>query len=203
MTIEAATPAAAFVAGLATSLHCAGMCGPLACAVRVRPLEYHVSRLVSYSLVGAGCGAAGAGLVTLVKSDAARALPWALAAVLLVMGLGLEKRIPQPRFVAQFLARLRLSRSLGWLTPLLPCGPLWLMFGVAVVAGSAPRGALLLACFAAGTAPLYWLLQSQLLRAEHRLNPKHLRWAQQGLALTAAALMAWRAMIPSHGSCCH
>jgi hypothetical protein len=27
------SPAAAFVAGLVTSLHCAGMCGPLACAL--------------------------------------------------------------------------------------------------------------------------------------------------------------------------
>lgn len=27
------SPAAAFVAGLVTSLHCAGMCGPLACGL--------------------------------------------------------------------------------------------------------------------------------------------------------------------------
>ena len=53
------SPAAAFVAGLVTSLHCAGMCGPLACALmpvrgdaadaQTVSTTYHVTRLASYA----------------------------------------------------------------------------------------------------------------------------------------------------------
>ena len=57
------TTASAFVAGLVTSVHCAGMCGPLACAWLVgnadrpsHPLRdtslYHGARLASYGIVG-------------------------------------------------------------------------------------------------------------------------------------------------------
>ncbi|HRI82324.1 MAG TPA: sulfite exporter TauE/SafE family protein, partial [Opitutaceae bacterium] len=61
------SPAAAFVAGLVTSLHCAGMCGPLACALlpmRGAPGQpaadaatvssaYQLSRLAGYTALGA------------------------------------------------------------------------------------------------------------------------------------------------------
>ncbi|PAW77316.1 MAG: hypothetical protein B9S27_08305, partial [Opitutia bacterium Tous-C8FEB] len=60
------SPAAAFAAGLVTSLHCAGMCGPLACALLpVRAgagsapavaTAYHGARLAAYGLLGAVAG---------------------------------------------------------------------------------------------------------------------------------------------------
>lgn len=56
------SPAAAFVAGLVTSLHCAGMCGPLACTLKPAPGDrrdaatiatvYQLSRLVGYAALG-------------------------------------------------------------------------------------------------------------------------------------------------------
>ena len=52
----------AFAAGLITSLHCVGMCGPLACAVvplrgdradaQIVSTIYHVTRLAGYSVLG-------------------------------------------------------------------------------------------------------------------------------------------------------
>ena len=61
------SPATAFIAGLVTSLHCAGMCGPLACGLMpVRgdqgdpytiATAYHVSRLAAYAALGALAGA--------------------------------------------------------------------------------------------------------------------------------------------------
>src|SRR3954453_5231366 len=102
MDSSAVTPMAAFVAGLATSVHCTAMCGPLACAMRVRPIEYHASRFVSYAIAGALCGAAGQTVAAFLQGSTARLVPWAFAAVLLVLGLGLEKRIPQPRILATF-----------------------------------------------------------------------------------------------------
>lgn len=196
-----ATPLAALVAGLVTSVHCVAMCGPLACAVRAQPLEYHASRFIAYSIAGALCGAIGQSVAILLKGSVAHIAPWALAVVLLLVGLGLEKRLPQPRWIARVMLRVRLNRSLGWLTPLLPCGPLWLMFGVAVVAGSWWRGAGLMAAFAAGTIPLYLLAQMQAVRLQGSLSPNALRWTQQSLALVSAALLVWRAMIPVSGSC--
>ena len=197
----ATTPLAAFVAGLVTSLHCAGMCGPLACAMRVKPAEYHATRFASYTIAGALCGAAGQAVAAFLQGSTARIVPWVFAAVLIMLGFGLEKRIPQPRFIANLLLRARLNRSLGWLTPLLPCGPLWLMLGAAALTGSWTSGALHMAAFALGTIPLPLLLQMQAMRAQRKFSPRAARWMQQALAFISAGLLVWRAALPLHASC--
>lgn len=58
------TTVAALVAGLATSLHCAGMCGPIACGLGTlakseserltAASRYHGTRLISYGIIGDG-----------------------------------------------------------------------------------------------------------------------------------------------------
>ena len=63
------TTLAALAAGLATSLHCAGMCGPIACGLgnlakseseRLTAASlYHGARLLSYGIIGGICGALG------------------------------------------------------------------------------------------------------------------------------------------------
>lgn len=201
MEASVLTPVAAIAAGLATSLHCSAMCGPLACAVRAKPLDYHLGRLVSYTALGAVCGTVGQAAVTLIKADGTRVVPWVLAGILLLMALGWERHLPQPRFLAAWLLRLRLNRSLGLLTPLLPCGPLWLMLGAAAIAGSLAGGALLMACFVVGTIPLPFLLQSQAARLRRHVTPDTLRRLQRGVAFASALVLAWRAMIPADGSC--
>jgi uncharacterized protein len=197
------TPAAAFVAGLATSLHCAAMCGPLACAVRCKPLNYHGTRLISYTSAGALLGAFGWTLRGYFDSQAAHWIPWLLAAVLVMIAFGLDKRIPQPRFVSRILLKARLNRTLGWLTPLLPCGPLWLMYGVAILTGSWITGATLLASFALGTIPLFLLLQGGVWKLQQRARVTWLPRVQQFFALTAAGLLVWRAILIDQGGCCH
>ena len=197
----ATTPLAAFAAGLAVSLHCAAMCGPLACALRARPAGYHGSRIASYTIAGALCGAIGQSAAALLNSGLAKLAPWALAAMLLTLAFGLEKRLPQPRFFTRLMLRARLSHSLGWLTPLIPCGPLWLIFGVAIVSGSWLGGAAIAGSFAAGTVPIYWLLQSQVSRVEKRLTPRLVQRVQRGFAFVSASLLVWRAALPGHGCC--
>lgn len=128
-------------------------------------------------------------------------MPWAFVIVLIVLGFGLEKKIPQPRFVAALLLRAKLNRSLGWLTPLLSCGPLWLMLGAAALTGSWTGGALHMAAFSFGTIPLPWLLQAQAANLQRRLSPLVLRWTQQSIALVSAALLVWRATLPIHANC--
>lgn len=202
MDVSVATPLAALVAGLATSVHCTAMCGPLACAMKVKPVEYHASRFMSYTIAGALCGAAGQSVAALLQGSTARIVPWAFAVVLVVLGFGLEKKIPQPRFMAAFLFRARLNRSLGWLTPLLPCGPLWLMLGAAAITGVWTSGALHMAAFALGTIPLPYLLQTQAARFQQTISPQAARYTQQALALGSAGLLVWRAALPLH-ACCH
>jgi sulfite exporter TauE/SafE len=177
------------------------MCGPIACALRVPPAEYHLGRLGSYTIAGGIAGALGSVIVGFFQGNASHFLPWILAAVLLLLGLGLEKRLPIPKAFSALLLRVRLNRSLGWLTPLLPCGPLWLMLAAAAVAGSWQGGALLMAAFVLGTIPLPWLLQAQAANLQRRFSPLVLRWTQQGIALVSAALLVWRATLPAHVSC--
>ena len=87
-----------------------------------------------------------------------------------------------------------MSAVLGLSTPFLPCGPLYAVFAVALFSGSFLNGAKLMAIFALGTMPLYWLLQSQYFRLQRRFSPGALQWTRQGLALASALLLVARAI---------
>jgi hypothetical protein len=206
------TTAAALVAGLATSLHCAGMCGPIACGLgtlakteggRLAAASvYHGARLVSYGIIGALCGALGRQPLARFFDSPAVVLPWVLVAVLLLMAFGLDKRVPRPAILRRMMARARFraqgfsasgsSLAMGLLTPFLPCGPLYLVFGAALLAGSAVRGAEFTLAFGLGTVPLLWLAQSQFHRIRAMLTPQAMGRLRRGLALVTAVLLAWR-----------
>lgn len=212
------TVAAAFVAGCVTSVHCVGMCGPLACAVtagtggragvgrcaspQLSSTLYHAGRMMSYTAVGALAGAVGRAPLAFFKDSPVALLPWVLVAVFLLVALGLDKKFPRPAFAGRALTAMRLRLSgarwappalaLGVGTPLLPCGPLYLMFGVALVTGSALRGAEFCLAFGLGTVPLLWLAQSQFGFLQRRLGPRGLWRVQRGCAFAAAMVLAWR-----------
>jgi len=84
------------------------------------------------------------------------------------------------------------SAALGLATPLLPCGPLYFLIGLALLSGSAGRGAEFMLAFGLGTVPLLWLAQTQLGRAQRGLSPSWNERLRVGLALTAALVAAWR-----------
>ncbi len=197
------TTMAALVAGAVTSLHCAGMCGPLACAALPRPsASYHAGRLGSYGAVGAACGALGQAPLSWVESGPLKLLPWFLVLVLLAVGLGLKPKLPRPWFVQKFYVRTKLLASrrplwqrgavLGLLTPLLPCGPLYLMFAACLLTGSAVKGLEFSLAFALGTVPLLWLAQGSWKLLGARLSPARLRVCQRTLALVSAVVLVWR-----------
>jgi len=210
-----ATPLAAFVAGMVTSVHCAVMCGPLGCALlgtrtatrsemRNAAISYHAARLVSYSTVGAILGTVGAAAGGLFHTSFSRALPWAMALFFVVIAFGWEARLPRLPFVGRWLLKLNLravslprveaAALLGTATPFLPCGPLYLAFGVALVSGSWVAGASLMAAFAMGTIPLYALIQLGAFHWQARLGPKVGIWTRRTLALGSAALVGGRAL---------
>jgi sulfite exporter TauE/SafE len=223
------TTASAFFAGLVTSLHCVGMCGPMACAwagkshsssastyLRDTSL-YHVARLLSYTCIGAIAGTLGIMPMQWFQHGPGLLLPWLMVGLFVVIAFGLERWLPKPRFLTLPMARLKLwalqqpplyrAAIIGFATPLIPCGPLYLMFGLAVANGSPASGASFALAFGFGTLPLLWLVQTQLQWLNLKLTPTRMRQVQRGLALVAAFIMIWRLRGTFTGEldadCCH
>lgn len=206
------TAAGAFVAGLATSLHCVGMCGPVACSLmslkgqeedpQTTAALYHVGRLLSYAGLGAVAGALGKWPLTGLTHSPAMILPWLLAAVLLAMACGFTVKLPRPVFLKKWSLRTRMklcriparrgALALGLATPLLPCGPLYLMIAIALASGSAVRGTEFMLAFALGTVPLLWLAQHQFHVWRHRLTPPVMSRVRRGVSLLGAGLLMVR-----------
>ncbi len=210
----------AFIAGLATSPHCVGMCGPIGCAVlpmgkgegfkslQWAAASYHMTRALAYTLVGAMAGALGSVLVHAFSMAPAKILPWLLVAMLVAIALRIDHWIPKPRWWGRTYGRVTrhlrnvprpaVGALLGAATPLLPCGPLYMLFALALFGGSPLFGAEIGLGFALGTIPLLWLGQSGFFAFHGRMSPLALRWTQFTLAISAAALVAWR-MLASGG----
>ena len=89
--------------------------------------------------------------------------------------------------------RVQAAAAFGFATPLLPCGPLYLVVTLALLSGSAARGAGMMAAFGLGTLPLLWLAQTQFQRMRGKLAPLWLGRVRLTLALGTAAIIAWRA----------
>jgi len=171
-----------FLIGLITSVHCLAMCSGInlsqtlrggaaraACAGGGLPdflpsLLYNTGRVVSYTLIGALVGAAGA---VFRLSGAARGLVQLAAGVFMfLMGLNMLGIFPALRYLAPGLprslqARLDAARTgnsgpfvIGLLNGLMPCGPLQAMQIYALSTGSAAKGALSMLLFVLGTVPL-------------------------------------------------
>ncbi len=208
-------PWPAFAAGLVTSLHCAGMCGPLACYLAPRPGSgsafatvaglYHAGRLVSYTLAGAAAGGLGMvalGWVEIYQHSLSRFLPWLLVLFFVAVGLRIDRRVPKPALLAGALARAQrliqpmprplAGLAIGLLTPLLPCAPLYAVFGLALMTQSPVRGAEFLLLFGLGTLPLLWAVQAAYARWQAAVSPAAIARLQQAVALIAAVVLALR-----------
>ncbi len=205
-------PGTALVAGLVTSLHCAGMCGPLACAImpaRAADADphtvasvYHLCRLAGYAVLGALAGGLGRWPLALLGTDALRYLPWLLVLFFIAVAVRFDQRLPRLPLLGRAYgavaarlrggSRVRSAALLGLATPLLPCGPLYFLVSLALLSGSAARGAETLLAFGLGTVPLLWLAQANFHLIRVRLGPVWLARAQTVLALTVAAVLVWR-----------
>jgi sulfite exporter TauE/SafE len=123
------TPTAALLAGLVTSLHCAGMCGPLACmlgpargekvdATTVNTI-YHVSRLAGYTTLGMIAGAVGMVPRAFFNEAVVRWLPWLLVVFFLLVALRLDHRLPRMVWLSRWSLRIqgKLRRAPSALSP--------------------------------------------------------------------------------------
>ena len=206
------SPAAAFVAGLVTSLHCAGMCGPLACSLvpmrgdradaQTVSTVYHLTRLTSYATLGAVAGGLGRAPLTWISQSALRWLPWVMVLFFIALALRWDRFLPKLATLGRFAFRLQgwlrgrsrtgAAAALGLATPLLPCGPLYFLVALALLSGSALRGVEFMLAFGLGTVPLLWLLQTNFHWIRLKLPPIWIARTQMGVALVAAVLIAWR-----------
>lgn len=206
------TPAIALLAGLLTSVHCVGMCGPIACSLTILKKDensrigaataYHAGRLISYTSIGAMLGAIGAKPLEFFHHSSFGFLPWVLVAVFVAIAFGLEKKLPRPAFLDRWAARLRFKAmkisatrgglAMGLATPLLPCAPLYIFFAACLATGSALRGAEFALAFAFGTVPLLWASQLGMQQLQLKLGPQWVKGIQKAVALLAALFIAKR-----------
>lgn len=202
----------ALVAGLITSVHCIAMCGPLSCAFTPTKAKdadpqliltcYHLAKLLSYTIVGTLAGAFGSVVIRSISSSWLNLLPWILVAFFFVVALRLDRFFPKPIWLGGLYKKMtaRFSRlqkpmaaaMIGLASPLLPCGPLYMIFGLALFSGSALKGAEFAIGFGLGTLPLLWFAQSEFMRIQLKMTPMTLLRIQRSLALIAGLVVAWR-----------
>jgi sulfite exporter TauE/SafE len=205
-------PGSALLAGLVTSLHCAGMCGPLACSIiparrgdadpHTVATVYHLSRLTGYTLLGALVGGVGRVPLSFIGEGAMRYLPWLLVLFFVAVAVRFDQRLPRIPVLGRVYSsvaarlrggsRLRAAAVLGVATPLLPCGPLYFLLSLALLSGSAARGAETLLAFGLGTVPLLWIAQANYHLIRVRVGPVWLSRIQTVMALAVAAVLVWR-----------
>lgn len=168
-----------FLAGLAGSGHCLGMCGPLVLAVGTgsgswpaalgRQIAYTLGRAFTYAVLGMVGGYGGAWLIARWPSLPQVAAVLAIAAGLVLLQQGLKAAGLWPWhgrtgqevacMAGSFLAPLMRKEGLmgaglaGLFTGLLPCGLLYGMVALAASSHSPLWGALTMAVFALGNAP--------------------------------------------------
>ena len=167
----------AFILGLFGSMHCLGMCGPIALALPLDrstrsktvlgALTYNMGRVLTYAMLGLVFGQIGRAfsLIGLQRWVSIGAGVLLLVYVLMTylmnktlnpfprwtMGIGRLKGSLQKQFKKRSFTSLF---SIGLLNGLLPCGFVYFALVGAIAMGTAIEGAGFMALFGLGTAPM-------------------------------------------------
>ena len=172
---------ASFILGLAVSLHCASMCGPLVCAKfainpksRVKGFVFmQLGRLTTYGILG--CLAASLGRAMSFGSEQAK-LSLIVGVLILVLYFAprklkraLQSRLPKNILAAKIRRGVGVlmksegafaSYGLGLLNGLLPCGVVYAALAASAGAGSVSLGTLMMIVFGLGNIPILILSAS-------------------------------------------
>lgn len=163
---------AAFIVGLAGSLHCVGMCGPLAMVVPLKGNHwiaitvYNVFRVLMYAALGFVFGSLGT-QINFLESGQRISLVLGIAVLLFFV---VPSIWPQSQIMFRWntLATKLYSRFArpvmsykGWASPallgmlngLLPCGLIYVALAGAVASGSGENGAIVMSAVGLGTWP--------------------------------------------------
>lgn len=168
----------AMIMGGLGSLHCIGMCGPLALSLPMHGMSmasrlpgtllYNMGRVVTYSLLGALVGLLGASfsifglqqwLSIMTGCFILVYLLWPKLAFYKNSHYHIQSMFGKIRTGLSKLLRQRQYQSLffiGLLNGLLPCGLVYMALAAALVAGTVAKSSLFMAAFGLGTLPLMW-----------------------------------------------
>ncbi|MEJ2103057.1 MAG: sulfite exporter TauE/SafE family protein [Ignavibacteriaceae bacterium] len=168
---------AAFLVGLVGSLHCIGMCGPIAIALPVPDssnlsfftgrILYNLGRVVTYSFLGAILGLLGGRI----------ALAGAQQVVSIILGVAIIIAVLLPQKYKNYFAQHPITQKLaqplkenigvlfkkgtfsamfliGILNGFLPCGLVYVALAGAIASGNAISGAAVMILFGLGTVPI-------------------------------------------------
>jgi len=170
-------PIAGLILGLAGSLHCAGMCGPIAAALPrgtgggsalvMTRLTYNVGRILTYTALGVVIGLGGSVISLAGYGRALSILSGALMVVLALAQIIWHWNVPVPQGIMRrtapirrWLSTLMQSHSagamlgIGLLNGLLPCGMVTAALVGAAGMGSVLESGLFMAAFGLGTTPM-------------------------------------------------
>jgi len=167
----------AFTLGLFGSLHCLGMCGPIALALPLTKKErlavvlqsflYNIGRVFSYTFLGLILGLLGWGVAI---AGYQKSLSIVLGIILIIsafFSISIENKLlrfgPFQRAYSKVKSKLSsLIRKnsfsnifkLGFVNGLLPCGMVYVALAGALASGSTGQGALYMTLFGLGTLPM-------------------------------------------------
>lgn len=216
--------------GLASTPHCAAMCGPLVMAYSAQcprgaaapHLAYQAGRILTYTALGALAGWVGQSAYLLGHmAGVERGVALGAGLLLVVMGIAMAGRLGRGAELVQ----LQSSTFRGWVrrvTPfllstttrskfglglgmgLLPCGLVWAALAKAAAAGTAWDGAASMAAFGGGTAVSLLAIGLFAGGWQRRLAPMGTRLAAVCLILFGLVTI-WRGAHPQEGggNACH
>lgn len=215
--------------GFASSLHCAGMCGPIGCSIlmldpasaspasRARRIAVaQAGRILVYGVGGLAFGIFGAGLYGVVNLEAAHGiLQWVAAITIMWTGLsvaGLAPAIagfdglmlPAARLVSKMRHRgsgtdLVGATLSGLVWGLTPCAIVYTALFNSLLAGSIEDGTVLMIAFGIGTVPAVTASSLGLYRATLAVRRSSRLWA--GAALVAGGAIGLLLTAPGSPLC--
>jgi len=199
-----------FVLGIGGSLHCLGMCGPLALSVpfaqsgRIKWLRiaaFYFAKSFAYGLLGMLFGLFGKGLI-LMDWQQGLSIAAGIAILLMVAVPALKLHKGHFLFQKQFgLLYNRLQHQprltdygiLGFLNGLLPCGLVYTALAAATLSGGWAGGFLAMFLFGLGTTPA--LIALILFRSKlSRQSIRHLKPVSTALSICIGTLLILRGL---------
>lgn len=201
MPVEAL--AAALIIGFTGSLHCVGMCGPLAMIVPLRGnkwaaiFTYHFSRIFVYALLGFAFGALGAHVIILESGQRLTLIlgialllffvvpaifpGWRFSSKVSTMAIGFYGKLSKPAMQSKTFLSVAV---LGAINGLLPCGLVYVALAGAVSTGSGLAGALFMLAVGLGTFPATITIMS----LRNYINPHIQRFSRFAVPVVAGVL---------------
>ncbi|MCB0449440.1 MAG: sulfite exporter TauE/SafE family protein [Confluentibacter sp.] len=167
----------AFVLGLVGSLHCVGMCGPIAFMLPVDRTNnyrkatqiavYHIGRLFAYSLIGLIFGLIGKSLYIFGFQQQLSIAIGVLMIFVVIVPQSVFNNYNFSKPIYRLISKVKSALgtalkkktadtflTIGFLNGFLPCGLVYMALFAAIASGNALNGSLYMATFGLGTVPL-------------------------------------------------